>query len=262
MSPKWRRRTSASCDAVQVSFFFQRLCLAAPAPVSSGLPRCWNAACRTDSIQKKSMTGVGSEHTNVDCKSWRKLSAPFKFSVTPRLDVWTNPLFLDQLRRSDAVQERAVLNETPEVAEISYFFFSSSSSTDSSVWLHKSSLPPRTTENYLSYLFLSASTKRCQALTLLATQKATGGKVVGGGTGTEWVSETVAWSIELKSAAFKEKRINKSNPRGGHLIWAEKRGGGFQVEKSPCALDLSSWQLMSRVVPFLKCTWMMHEQVI
>lgn len=123
MSPKWRRRTSASCDAVQVSFFFQRLCLAAPAPVSSGLPRCWNAACRTDSIQKKSMTGVGSEHANVDCKSWRKLSAPFKFSVTPRLDVWTNPLFLDQLRRSDAVQERAVLNETPEVAEISYFFF-------------------------------------------------------------------------------------------------------------------------------------------
>lgn len=122
MSPKWRRRTSASCDAVQVSFFFQRLCLAAPAPVSSGLPRCWNAACRTDSIQKKSMTGVGSEHTNVGCKSWRKLSAPFKFSVTPRLDVWTNPLFLDQLRRSDAVQERAVLNETPEVAEISYFF--------------------------------------------------------------------------------------------------------------------------------------------
>lgn len=181
------------------------------------------------------MTGVGSEHTNVDCKSWRKLSAPSKFGVTPRLNVWTNPLFLDQLRRSDAVQERAVLNETPEVAEISYFFF-----LLFVYWffcLTAQIFPPTAHDWKLSllYLFLSASTKRCQALTLLATQKATGGESGGGGTGTEWVSETVAWSIELKSAAFKEKRINKSNPRGGHLIWAEKRGGGFQVEKSLCA---------------------------
>lgn len=188
MSPKWRRRTSASCDAVQVSFFFQRLCLAAPAPVSSGLPRCWNAACRTDSIQKKSMTGVGSEHTNVDCKSWRKLSAPFKFSVTPRLDVWTNPLFLDQLRRSDAVQERAVLNETPEVAEISYFFFSSSSSTDSSVWLHKSSLPPRTTENYLSYLFFKRFNKTLSSTDTIGNAKSDRGES-GGGRDRDWVSE-------------------------------------------------------------------------
>lgn len=188
MSPKWRRRTSASCDAVQVSFFFQRLCLAAPAPVSSGLPRCWNAACRTDSIQKESMTGVGSEHTNVDCKSWRKLSAPCKFSVTPRLDVSTNPLFLDQLRRSDAVQERAVLNETPEVAEISYFFF-----LLFVYWffcLTAQIFPPTAHDWKLSllYLFLSASTKRCQALTLLATQKATGWKKWWG-RDRDWVSE-------------------------------------------------------------------------
>lgn len=188
MSPKWRRRTSASCDAVQVSFFFPRLCLAAPAPVSSGLPRCWNAACRTDSIQKKNMTGVGSEHTNVDCKSWRKLSAPFKFSVTPRLDVWTNPLFLDQLRRSDAVQERAVLNETPAVAEISYFFFPPLRLLI--LLFDCTNLPSHRARLKLSllYLFLSASTKRCQALTLLATQKATGGKKWWG-RDRDWVSE-------------------------------------------------------------------------
>lgn len=78
-----------------------------------------------------------------------------------------------------------MLNETPAVAEISYFF---SPPLRLLILLFDcTNLPSHRARLKLSllYLFLSASTKRCQALTLLATQKATGERSGGGGTGTE-----------------------------------------------------------------------------
>lgn len=117
--------------------FFLRLCLAAPAPVSSGLSCCLNA-CRQkktrhtdeDWKRKKRSTGVGSKKAGSEL--W--LVCGGREYILPDADKQIL-LFLDQLRRSGAIQQWVVLNELLRGC-------CSSSSLSSSVWLQKSSLPP------------------------------------------------------------------------------------------------------------------------
>lgn len=104
-------------------FFFLRLCSAAPAPLSSGLACCLNAA-RPNASDSKIERKERKESQMPECLFFfLLLQRPVSMRCHSQSSV--SRFFINSAaaprRRSDAVQWRVVLNETPGFAEISYF---------------------------------------------------------------------------------------------------------------------------------------------